>query len=234
MATQETPGALILEAFRDLSDEEVVRRVRAGETALFEVLMRRYNQRVFRVARSILREDAEAEDVMQQAYVNAYQCLDQFEGRARFSTWLTRIAVHEASARAKRRRRLSGLGDAEGLEAGEETAGPAGRLDPEQQTLVGEVRRALEAAIATLPEAHRCVFVLREVEGLSTLETAECLGVSPDVVKTRMYRARQRLKSELLRRADLAAPQLFSFHLSRCDRVVAAVFRRLDSGARVH
>jgi RNA polymerase sigma-70 factor (ECF subfamily) len=229
METQASPGARILEAFRELSDEEVVRRVRNGETALFEVLMRRYNQRVFRIARSILREDGEAEDVMQQAYVNAYQCLDQFEGRARFSTWLTRIAVHEASARARRRRRLSGLEEVDGLGAAESPS-PAGRtpgLDPEQQTLVSEVRRALESAIETLPEAHRCVFVLREVEGLSTLETADCLGVSADVVKTRMYRARQRLKSELLRRADLAAPQLFSFHLSRCDRVVAGVFRRL-------
>jgi RNA polymerase sigma-70 factor (ECF subfamily) len=232
METSQTTGARVLEAFRDLSDEEVVRRVRAGETALFEVLMRRYNQRIFRVARSILREDSEAEDVMQQAYVNAYLCLDQFEGRARFSTWLTRIAVHEASARAKRRRRLCGLDEAQWLAASYDASGPAGRppgLDPEQEVLMGEVRRALEAAIETLPEAHRCVFVLREVEGLSTLETADCLGVSPDLVKTRMHRARRRLQAELLKCAELTAPQLFSFHLSRCDRVVAGVFRRLGA-----
>jgi RNA polymerase sigma-70 factor (ECF subfamily) len=219
LATGALPAAL------ELSDEEVVQRVRAGETGLFEVVMRRYNQRLFRVARAIVRDDSEAEDVMQQAYVNAYLHLAQFEGRARFATWLTRIAVHEASARARRRRRLTEL-EPEGEEADPRPKRDR-ELDPEQLALAGEVRRALEAAIETLPESYRTIFVLREVEGLSTQETAGCLAVSQDVVKTRMHRARQRLRTELLRRVGLATSDVFSFHLVRCDRVVDGFFARM-------
>jgi hypothetical protein len=111
------------------SDEEIVARVRAGETPLFELLMRRHNQRLYRVARSILRNEPEAEDVMQQAYLSAFAHLDQFEGRARFSTWLTRIAVHEASARARRRARWKGLVDLPGSHSSSDPL-PDGRPDP--------------------------------------------------------------------------------------------------------
>ena len=212
-----------------LPDEEVVRRVRAGEQALFEVLMRRYNQRLYRVARSILKDDAEAEDVMQQAYVNAYTHLGQFADRARFSTWLTRIAVYEALARLRRRRKIREV------DVKEETDGTgvtllSGQPSPEQQALTGELRRLLEAAVEALPRPSRSAFVLREVEGLSTAETAECLGVSEDVVKTRLHRARAMLRKDLVERAGLVRQDAFAFHASRCDRVVAAVFERLGSG----
>jgi RNA polymerase sigma-70 factor (ECF subfamily) len=218
-------------AGQEPSDEEIVGRIRSGEGRLFEVLMRRYNQRLFRVARVIVRDDGEAEDVMQQAYVNAYSHLDQFQGRARFATWLTRIAVHEASARRRRRLRNPTLDDPEAVEAAR-PARPAGRapeLDPEQRALGAELRRAIEAAIETLPEGQRTVFVLREVEGLSTQETAECLAVTPEVVKTRLSRARAHLRAELLKRAGLAAPHIYSFHLSRCDRIVEGVLARLSA-----
>ncbi len=209
-----------------LSDEEVVRRVRAGEHTLFEVLMRRYNQRLYRVARSIVKDEAEAEDVMQQAYVNAYPHLQQFADRARFSTWLTRIAIHEALGRLRRRRRVREVeveSENEGTGVPLRAAGPS----PEQQALIGELRRLLEVAIDALPGATRAAFVLREVEGLSTAEAADCLGVSQDVVTTRLHRARHLLRRELFDRAGLARQDAFSFHASRCDRVVAAVFSLL-------
>jgi RNA polymerase sigma-70 factor (ECF subfamily) len=212
----------------EISDDEVVRRVRAGEGALFEVVMRRYNARLFRLARAILRDDAEAEDAVQQAYVNAYLHLGQFEGRASFATWLTRIAVYEASGRARKRAR-SPLTSGEDTLGGDGSGGRDPSLDPEQSVLVSELGRVLECAIDGLSEAHRVVFVMRQVEGLSTAETAHCLGVSADVVKTRMTRARQRLRETLLEQWDLAAPHVFEFHLSRCDRVVDTVYAQLSA-----
>lgn len=208
-----------------LADEEVVRRVRLGEPALFEILVRRYNRRLYRVARSILRDEAEAEDVMQQAYVNAYLHLGQFAERARFATWLTRIAVHEALARARRRGRAMEVELPDTDEAAD--ALRSARPSPEQEALAGELRRVLEGALDALPRAARTVFVLREVEGLSTAEAAACLGVSEDVVKTRLHRARASLRRELFERAGLVQRDAFAFHATRCDRVTAAVFARL-------
>ena len=208
-----------------LSDEEVVRRVGRGETALFEILMRRYNQRLFRVARAIVRDDAEAEDVLQQAYVNAYTHLHQFAGEARFATWLTRITTYEALARLRRqvRHKETHRGDGEDTMDGF----PAPQPDPEQQAFTGELRHALEASLDALPETYRTVFVLRDVEGLSTAETADCLEVSEDVVKTRLHRARALLREDLYQRAGLSARSVFSFDGDRCDRVVGAVLGRL-------
>lgn len=210
-----------------LSDEDVVARVLRGETALFEILLRRHNQRVFRVARSVLRDDLEAEDVMQQAYVDAYAHLSQFAGQAKFSTWLTRIAFHEALARLKRHRRegalrASPVGNEDPMEM-VRSSGP----NPEDQALHGELREHLEAAIDALPATYRMAFVMREVEGMSTSEAAACLGKSEDVVKTRLHRARALLRDDLYRRAGATAASAFAFQGARCDRVVAAVFERL-------
>ena len=208
------------------SDEEIVARVRAGETPLFELLIRRYNQRLFRVARSILRDEQEAEDVMQHAYVSAFAHLGQFEGRARFSTWLTRIAVHEALARARRRARLKGLDDMS--EASPLPYSPRDdRPDPEQQAQAAELRRLLEAAIDELPGIYRTAFVLREAEGLDTLEVAECLEISEVAVRARVHRARVLLRRGIYERTGATSASAFSFHLKRCDRIVAGVFARL-------
>jgi RNA polymerase sigma-70 factor (ECF subfamily) len=236
MERETTQDAVATGAARELSDEEVVERVRAGEGRLFEVLMRRYNQRLFRLARVIVRDDHEAEDVMQQAYVNAYTHLSQFQGRARFATWLTRIAVYEASARRRKRERLRSLADPDAVEDGGDPrpGGGGAGLNPEQRAYGGELRRVIEAAVERLPEAQRAAFVLRDVEGLSTAEAAACLEVSQEVVKTRLSRARARLRRELLERASLASPQLFSFHLSRCDRVVAGTWARLEAAGSLH
>jgi len=208
-----------------MSDEEVVARVRAGDVASFEHLMRRHNPRVYRAVRSVLRNDGEAEDVMQDAFVRAYEHLDEFEGRARFSTWLTRIAVHEALARVRRGKRLVPLDAYE--EQPVMATGP--EVGPEQRFSDVEMRSVLESAVANLPEDFRTVFVLRAVEGMSGAETAECLGISEETVKTRLHRARGRLRRVLGRSVEPELPKVYEFHLSRCDRVVAAVFRRILS-----
>jgi len=214
-------SARVLEQWDSLTDEEVVGHVLTGQTALFEILMRRYNERVYRVARAIVRDEGEAEDVMQQAYVNAYASLRQFAGRARFSTWLTRIAINESLSRVRRRGKYELFDDevshVEPFMAGDSSP------DPERQTFTGEVRALLEWAIDRLPDGAREVFVLREVEGLSTAEVAESFGVSEDVVKTRLSRAKAALRRTLMEKAGTTAPEAFRFYRPRCDRVVARV-----------
>lgn len=215
-----------LDRWQELSDEDIAGRVVDGQTALFEILMRRHNERIYRAARAILRDEAEAEDVMQQAYVNAYAHLRQFDGRARFATWLTRIAVHEALARARKRSRYEPY-DEETPATAESGMTTTTQPDPERQAFSRELGALLEAAVDTLPDGHREVFVLREIEGLNTSETADCLDVSEDVVKTRLSRARAALRRELFERAGLAAASAFTFQRPRCDRVVAAVMARI-------
>jgi RNA polymerase sigma-70 factor (ECF subfamily) len=211
-----------------LADEEVLRRIRQGETALFEVLMRRYNVRIYRVVRAIVKNDAETEDVMQQAYLNAYRHLDQFAGRAKFSTWLTRIAVYEALGRARRNRLTTSLDDVdtEGTTAMDTLRSTA--PDPEQTLLAQEATGLLEDAVTALPDSFREVFMLREVEGLSTADTAEILGLNEDTVKTRLHRARRQMRKDLTRRVGATAPAAFQFHAVRCDRVVAHVLAALQ------
>jgi RNA polymerase sigma-70 factor, ECF subfamily len=217
-------NASILEQWTGLPDDQIVALVLQGQTALFEILMRRHNERVYRAARAIVKDDREAEDVMQQAYVNAYAHLRQFDGRAQFSTWLTKIAVHEAIARARRQGRYQTLD----VDTSLETFMPTSPIpDPERQAFARELGTLLESAVDALPDGSRETFVLREVEGLNTAETAQILGVSEDVVKTRLSRARATLRRDLFERAGLAAHTAFSFHRRRCDRVVAAVMARI-------
>jgi RNA polymerase sigma-70 factor (ECF subfamily) len=212
-----------MEPNSELEDEAVVERVRLGETDLFEVVMRRYNRRVYRVVRAIVRDDDEASDVTQQAHVNAFLHLREFSGRARYSTWLTRIAVHEALARVRRRNRLESLEDTDSEDALMTSTTPG----PEARASDGELRVLLENAVDSLPELFRTTFVLRSIENLSVAETAEILGVPEDTVKTRHYRARERLQAWLTHRVGGALPQLFDFDGDRCDLVVATVLHRL-------
>jgi RNA polymerase sigma-70 factor (ECF subfamily) len=206
------------------SDDDVIRQVLEGNTAMFELLMRRYNERVYRAARAIVRDDPEAEDVMQQAYVNAFTHLRQFTGAARFSTWLTKIAVNESLARVRRRGRYQAFDD--DLE-NPETVTHERSDNPERQAFTGELRGLLEWAIDTLPDGLREVFVLREVEGLSTAEVAETLDVSEDVVKTRLSRGRAALRRVLLERTGATAPDAFRFYRPKCDRMVGQVLARI-------
>ena len=217
-------------AWSGTADEDVVKRVLAGETALYEILMRRYNQRLYRVARSILRNDVDAEDVMQEAYVRAYQHLNQYAGEAKFSTWLTKIAVYEALGRLRRQGRTENLDSVLNSDRHAMARMTSDTRDPERQAYDHELRVVLEGAIDSLPEIYRLVFVLRSVEGLSVAETAGCLDLGAEAVKTRLHRARSLLRKDLQERAGLVTALTFPFHLSRCDRVVEAVFRRIAPG----
>ena len=211
-----------------LTDEEVVRRVRSGQTELYEILMRRHNRRLFRVARSILRNDADAETVMEDAYVNAYLHLDQFEERSRFSTWVTRITIHEAFAVLRRRKRFVELDDVMEIDAESGNMATSSRApDPEKGVLEQEMKAVLENAIDGLPEIYRAVFVMRDVEGLDTAETAACLGITEESAKVRLHRARARMRKQLYARSGNAIQEIFAFHLLRCDRVVTAVLERI-------
>jgi len=211
-----------------LSDEDIVARVLAGETVMFEIVMRRHNQLLYRVARSILRNDNEADDVMQDAYVRAYEHLGQFAGRAKFSTWLTRIAVHEALARQRRGNRYQELEPMSELEGDPMDRFASLALNPEQQASNSEVRRLLEEAVEKLPDAYRTIFMLRDVEEMSTTDAADVLEITEENVKVRLHRARALIRKSLYARAGMERKEAFNFHAVRCDRVVKNVFERIQ------
>jgi RNA polymerase sigma-70 factor, ECF subfamily len=213
------------------ADEEIVRRILHGDLALFELLMRRHNQRVYRAIRSILRDDSESEDVMQDAYVRAYEHLAQFEGRAQFSTWLTRIAVNEALKRLAARGKLDPLDEERYEEEDGTMPFQSNSPTPESNASNSELKSLLEEAILTLPVAYRAVTVLRDVEEMSTAETAEVLSITETNVKVRLHRAHELLRGALFARVGANSTRAFGFHASRCDRVVHAVFERLDLGS---
>lgn len=225
-------AGLDIAAWANIQDEQIVERVLCGETALYEILMRRHNQRLYRVGVSILRNDTEAEDVMQEAYVRAYTHLRQFAGEAKFATWLTKIAVHEALARLRKRGRTEDIDLI--LDTNLHVMASMGKMtrDPEMQAYDEELKVVLERAINVLPDTYRTVFVLRAVEGLSVAETAACLELSDEAVKTRFHRGRSLLRRELQRRAGVTAAQAFPFHLSRCDHIVEAVFERINGDVK--
>jgi RNA polymerase sigma-70 factor (ECF subfamily) len=204
------------------TDEAVVARVLDGARESFEVLMRRHNQRLFRAARGVLRDDAEAEDVVQDAWVRAYAHLHQFSGRASFATWLTRIAIHEALARRRHRLREPVLDDESATLASHARA-------PEDEVAARQAASAIEAAIDALPAGYRMAFVLRDVQGLDTAEAAACLDVPEATVKTRLHRARSLLRTRLDATLDVSAHGVFAFAGHRCDRMVAAVMERVGA-----
>jgi len=207
-----------------LSDEAVIARIRQGEHWCFEILMRRHNRRVFRATRAVLKRDDEAEDVMQEAYVRAYEHLADFRGDASFATWLTRIAIHEALARKRKEQRFAPLDSA----PREATVMPlASPRNPEQEVNDQQLRAVLERAIDALPDEFRAVFVLRAVEQMTGAEAALCLDIPEETVKTRLHRARLRLQEVVVHALDAHATSAYEFHLSRCDRVVQGVLNRL-------
>jgi RNA polymerase sigma-70 factor (ECF subfamily) len=206
------------------SDEEIVQRVLGGDKALFEILMRRHNQRIYRIVRGILNNDGEAEDVMQDAYVRSYQHLGGFEGRSTFVTWLTRIAMHEAFARAQRLRKQTSL-DAD--EAGYSQLESPRENSPERNVANMELHNALESAISSLPLHYRSVIIMRDVEEMTTTEAATVLDISEQALKVRLHRARAMVRRSLYRQSGQQARELFAFPATRCDRVVAAVLFRI-------
>src|SRR5512146_2129653 len=208
------------------TDEEIIERVRGGEVALYELLVRRYNQRVYRAVRAILRDDSEAEDVMQDAHFAAFRHLGEFEGRAAFSTWLTKIAVHEALARLKKLKRF----EPQDFTEDESVIGMKENvISPESATGSAETRVLLEEAILSLPIPYRSVLVMRDVEEMSTTETANALELTEDAVKVRLHRARAMLRKELYARVGANSSSAFQFGARRCDRVTGAVMGRILS-----
>jgi RNA polymerase sigma-70 factor (ECF subfamily) len=214
-----------------LSDSELVQRILAGENQLYEVIIRRYNQRLYRVTRSILLDPDESEDVIQETYVRAFEHLARFEGRALFSTWLTKIAVYEALNRMKERSRRRTLDST--LEQASELSDLM--PNPEQERLASETRAIIEDAIDRLPASYRSVFVMRWLEDMSTSETAQCLDLSEENVKTRLLRARRMLRRSLCETLDAASAEAFQFMGKRCDHVTANVMGAIGSlPARAH
>ncbi|MDF1586142.1 RNA polymerase sigma factor [Marinimicrococcus flavescens] len=213
------------------ADLELAGRIRAGDAAAFELVMRRHNRRLFRLARSVLGNAAEAEDVVQETWLRAYAHLGEFTGAGGLAPWLGRIALNEALGRLRRRGRVVSLD--EHRDGGEtalmrriETMSMQ-QPDPERLAGSAELRRVLEAAIDALPDEFRTVFVLRAIEEMSVAETAATLSLRPETVKTRFHRARRRLQEALGARLDLLARGSFEFGGAHCDRVVATVLARL-------
>lgn len=215
-----------------LTDEEVAARVLRGETALFEVLMRRNNARLYRAIRGVVQDESGVEELMQQTYVLAWSKLAQFSGRSRFSTWLLRIGLNEAMQRLRQNRKWT-LVETDDLdeEPAMRRASESGS-NPEEQAGRAEAARLVEGVLDRLPEIYRVVFVLREVEGLSTAEAAEVLSISDDAVKQRLSRGRLLLRQGLVKKAGQCLPDLFPFEATRCDRVVAGAIERILQGPR--
>jgi RNA polymerase sigma-70 factor, ECF subfamily len=213
-----------------LSDDALVDLARGRSEVAVRALTRRYNRRLFRIVRSILRDDAEAEDVVQETYVRAFTGLDLFRGDAAFGTWLTRIAMNEALGRLRRRRPTV---DWESYGENRTTAqvinfpASAHSKDPEQTMAQGEVREILERAIDGLPAAFRTVFVARLIEDMSIEETADLFGLKPETVKTRLHRARALLREALDKQMGPMLTSTFPFDGARCDRMTDAVVRRV-------
>jgi RNA polymerase sigma-70 factor, ECF subfamily len=217
-----------------LDDAALVELARSHDEAAFRLITRRHDKRLYRLVRGILRDDAEAEDVVQETFVRAFTHLSGFRGEARLSTWLTRIALNEALDRLRQRHPVVGL---EAIDH----VNPQGRprmagdpsaprdMNPEAETARSEIRRLLERAIDELPEPFRVVFVLREIEQMSVDETASQLGVRPETVRTRLHRARRLLRKALGDQLALALTDVFPFEATRCARLTEAVLDRLAS-----
>jgi RNA polymerase sigma-70 factor, ECF subfamily len=213
-----------------LSDEELVSLARQRDEAAVRTITTRYNRRLFRIARSILRNDAEAEDVVQETYVRAFTGLDMFRGDAAFGTWITRIAMNEALGRLRRRKpTVDWETYGENRHQAEIIHFPASAAssDPEKTMAQGQVRAVLEQAIDQLPDAFRAVFVARIVEGMSVEETADLFGLRPETVKTRLHRARVLLRSELDKQLGPALTSSFPFGGPRCERMTEIVVQRI-------
>lgn len=217
-----------------LTDADLAARIAAGDQHAFALLMRRHNRALFRAARSILRDDAEAEDALQDAYLQAFRAIGSFRGDARLSTWLTRIVVNEAIARSRKSRRRGNItplfpADEPGNSAAEAAMDEERTNSPEQGAMRAEARVLLERSLDALPDAFRTVFVLRAVEEMSGEEVAACLGIPEATVRSRFFRARAMLRAALASQFDLALEDAFSFDGARCDRIVAAVLARLPA-----
>jgi len=217
-----------------LNDEQLVSLAREGNEAGYRYIMQRYNRRLYRTARGILGDDAEAEDVVQEAYVRAFEHLASFRGDSGFGTWLTRIAINEALGRKKKRQRsveLSFLDESPGQTESRVIPFPGKDPDSNPEADFGnrEMRRLLERAVDALPEAFRIVFVLREMEQLSVDETAQQLDIKPETVKTRLHRARRLMRADLEKQFGSGIQEAYAFDGWRCERLTSTVLHHLKA-----
>jgi RNA polymerase sigma-70 factor (ECF subfamily) len=209
-----------------LDDAELVRLAQRGESDAFRVIMQRGNQRLFRVARSVIRDDAEAEDIVQEAYLRAFAALAAFRGDAGVMTWLTRITLNEARGRLRSRRWTLGFHELDGDDA-VAAALPVSADNPEADAARAQIRDLIERAIDDLPEAFRIVFVMRDIEGCNITETALSLDLKPETVRTRLHRARRLLRRALHDELATAVTGAFPFLGARCRRITSTVLQRL-------
>jgi RNA polymerase sigma-70 factor (ECF subfamily) len=224
---------------RAADDAALVQRIRARDAVAFELLMRRHNRRLYRVARSLLRDASEAEDALQESYLSAYRAMDGFRAEASVATWLTRIVVNECTGRLRRNARRDNIvpilaAHARPLPEGEAMAEELCAIDhdtPDRALVRSEVRALLERKIDALPQEFRTVFVMRSVEELSVEETAACLGIPEATVRTRHFRARSLLRESIAADLDVAERDAFDFDGERCDRIVARALQRSREGA---
>jgi RNA polymerase sigma-70 factor (ECF subfamily) len=229
--------SLPLSSDPSLDDAELARRIAGHDEAAFEVVMRRNNGALYRVARAILKNDADAEDVLQEAYLSAYRHMAEFRADAKLSTWLTRIVVNQALARRRSQHRYRVVVPFSHLHADDRVAQEPVDLDasansPEHSTTRAEIRSLLERKIEDLPLVFRTVFMLREVDELSGAETAECLSITEATVRSRLFRARGLLRESLSRELDMAKADVFQFGGEHCDRIVASVLARLRGAVK--
>ncbi len=217
-----------------LDDAALVNRVAGGDQGAFETIMRRHNRRLYRLARATLRDDAEAEDALQEAYIAAYRALPTFRGESMLSTWLSRLVLNECLGRLRRAARRQNIFPIAGQHSDFDldTMATDDRETPDQAAGRSEMRALLERKLDALPESFRVVFVLRCVEELSVEETSACLGIPEATVRSRLFRARSLLREALAQEVDLAERDVFEFGGDHCDRVVAGVLRRLAGERR--
>lgn len=229
MSTVRNPAAASYESRDDLA---LVNLALAGNAGAFRTIMKRHNRRIYRVARGILGDDSDAEDVVQETYIKAYQHLADFRAESSLTTWLTRIAINEALGRKRKRRATVDLSEIETLDEQGEVCvvifpGAAAAVGPESAAMRAQIRRLLETAMDDLPEAFRIVFVMRDVEQMSIEETSQQLGVLPETVKTRLHRARRLLRQALQEKLGSALDDTYAFDGARCDRLTDSVMARL-------
>ncbi len=217
-------------ALAELPDGELAHRIANGDEGALRRLMRRHNQPLFRAARSILRDDAEAEDAVQEGYLQAYRAMGTFRGDAKLSTWLMRIVVNEALGRSRRNKRgaeVIAIDSGGEARAAEDTMSDNPANQPERLAASAETRRLIEAKIDALPDQFRAVFVLRAVEEMTVEEVAQALSIPEATVRTRFFRARALLRESMSREVDLALEEAFSFAGERCDRITGRVLARV-------
>lgn len=212
---------------QQIPDDVVVKRILAGEKELFELLLRRYNQKLYRVIRSYLRQSNDIEDAMQDAYLKAFNKLDQFRGDASFSTWLIRIGINEALQRIKKDTKVKSLHDQRaGVTSNDIIQLPDPKdVNPEKITIGKEMKTLIEHAIDELPEKYRVIYVLKEIQGMETQELCACLNINETNAKVRLHRAKHLMKESLLRLS--ADSEIFEFGSSRCDTLVSRVMTKI-------